>query len=118
MQKACLNCGEHFVGRSDKKFCSDQCRSAYNNKIYGEESSYIKTVNNVLKKNRKILAELNPEGKAKARREELIKKGFDFKFFTNTYTTKTGNTYYFCYDHGYFYIDQDYLALVVRLEGI
>ena len=118
MEKNCLNCGDPIIGRSDKKYCSDQCRSGYNNKINNEENNYIKEVNNVLRKNRKILADLNPRGKAKVKREELILKGFDFKFFTNVYRTKTGNTYFFCYDQGYFRIDNDYLALVERLEGI
>lgn len=118
MEKTCLNCQESIIGRSDKKFCSDQCRSSFNNRANSQENSYIKTVNAILKKNRKILADMNPTGKAKVKREDLIQKGFDFKFLTNIYRTKSGNTYFFCYDQGYFKIDNEYLALVVRLEGI
>ena len=33
MKKNCLECGEAFNGRIDKKFCSDYCRNTYNNKI-------------------------------------------------------------------------------------
>ena len=33
MEKQCLECGDKIVGRIDKKFCSDGCRNAYNNKV-------------------------------------------------------------------------------------
>ena len=33
MDKLCLECGDKLFGRIDKKFCSDACRNAYNNKI-------------------------------------------------------------------------------------
>lgn len=32
----CLRCNSEFVGRSDKKFCSDNCRNNYNNKMNKE----------------------------------------------------------------------------------
>ena len=38
--KTCLECGEKIVGREDKKFCSDGCRNAYNNKINKELNWY------------------------------------------------------------------------------
>ncbi len=30
--KTCLTCGAPLIGRVDKKFCDDYCRSMYNNK--------------------------------------------------------------------------------------
>ncbi len=118
MEKVCLNCGEKVIGRSDKKFCSDQCRSAYYNSQNQEETAYIRKVTNILKKNRKVLAELNPKGKAKVRYSDLTSLGFDFKYYTNVYKTKTGNEYFFCFDQGYLKIDDEYLALVVRQEFV
>lgn len=35
----CLQCGREFVGRTDKKFCSNVCRSAYNNHKYKTENN-------------------------------------------------------------------------------
>ena len=29
--RKCKKCEDHLFGRSDKKFCSDKCKSAYNN---------------------------------------------------------------------------------------
>ena len=112
--KACLECSEKIVGREDKKFCSDSCRNAYNNKINKDSTNFMRNVNNKLRKNYRILSELNTEGKSKTTRDKMIHKGFDFAFFTNILQTKTGNTYYFLYDQGYRALDNDYFMLVKK----
>ncbi|MEO8237414.1 MAG: hypothetical protein ABI576_04840 [Flavobacterium sp.] len=112
--KTCLECSEKIVGREDKKFCSDGCRNAYNNKINKDSTNFMRNVNNKLRKNYRILSELNSEGKSKATRDKMINKGFDFDFFTNILQTKTGNTYYFLYDQGYRSLDNDYFMLVKK----
>lgn len=112
--KTCLECSEKIVGREDKKFCSDNCRNAYNNKINKDSNNFMRNVNNKLRKNYRILSELNTEGKSKATRDKMINKGFDFDFFTNILQTKTGNTYYFLYDQGYRSLDNDYFMLVKK----
>ena len=112
--KTCLECSEKIVGREDKKFCSDSCRNAYNNKINKDSTNFMRNVNNKLRKNYRILCELNTDGKSKATRDKMIKKGFDFEFFTNILQTKTGNTYYFLYDQGYRSLDNDYFMLVKK----
>jgi predicted nucleic acid-binding Zn ribbon protein len=112
--KTCLECSEKIVGREDKKFCSDSCRNAYNNKINKDSTNFMRNVNNKLRKNYRILVELNTEGKSKATRDKMINKGFDFDFFTNILQTKTGNTYYFLYDRGYRSLDNDYFMLVKK----
>lgn len=114
MKKSCLECGDEFKGRADKKFCSDDCRSAYNNRLNSDSNNFMRNINNILRKNRRILGELNPKGKAKVHRDKLIEKGFKFSYFTNLYQTKNGNTYHFCYDQGYLELDGDFYALVVR----
>lgn len=112
--RTCLECSEKIVGREDKKFCSDSCRNAYNNKINKDSTNFMRNVNNKLRKNYRILSELNSEGKSKATRDKMINKGFDFDFFTNILQTKTGNTYYFLYDQGYRSLDNDYFMLVKK----
>ncbi|OIV42340.1 hypothetical protein [Flavobacterium johnsoniae] len=112
--RTCLECSEKLVGREDKKFCSDNCRNAYNNKINKDSNNFMRNVNNKLRKNYRILSELNVDGKSKATREKMINKGFDFDFFTNILHTKTGNTYYFLYDQGYRSLDNDYYMLVKK----
>ena len=112
--KTCLESSEKIVGREDKKFCSDNCRNAYNNKINKDSNNFMRNVNNKLRKNYRILSELNTEGKSKATRDKMINKGFDFDFFTNILQTKTGNTYYFLYDQGYRSLENDYFMLVKK----
>ena len=112
--KTCLECGEKIVGREDKKFCSDSCRNAYNNKINKDSTNYMRNINNKLRKNYRILSELNVEGKTKTTRAKLMSKGFDFEFFTSILNTKTGNTYYFFYDQRYMILENDYYMLVKK----
>lgn len=112
--KNCLECNEKIVGREDKKFCSDGCRNAFNNKINKDSTNFMRNVNNKLRKNYRILSELNSEGKSKTTRSKLMSKGFDFEFFTSIYNTKTGNTYFFLYDQGYRILEDDYYMLVKK----
>ena len=114
MEKVCLECGEKLVGRSDKKFCSDFCRNAYNNNINKDSKNLIRNINNRLRKNWRILENLNPEQKTNTSRKKLIQEGFDFNYITSIYTTKAGKVYYFVYDQGYLPLENDYYALVKR----
>lgn len=114
----CPECGETILGRADKKFCSDQCRNTFNNRDKQDANNYIRNVNNILRKNRRILANLNPNGKSKASRNKLVEKGFNFDYFTNSYTTKTGKTYYYCYEFGYLPIEDDYYFLVMKQDYV
>ena len=114
MNKTCLECGDKIVGREDKKFCSDGCRNAYNNKINKDSTNFMRNVNNKLRKNYRILSELNPEEKSKTTKSKLLSKGFEFEFFTNILNTNTGNTYYFVYDQGYRVLEVDFYMLVKK----
>ena len=113
-KKICPVCGDEFTGRVDKKFCSDQCRNEFNNRQNQDINNYIRRINYTLRKNRRILQSLNPEGKTKVPRKKLVDKGFDFTYFTNIYRTKAGTTYYFCYEQGYLPLEDDFYALVTR----
>jgi predicted nucleic acid-binding Zn ribbon protein len=112
--KTCLECSDTIVGREDKKFCCDSCRNSYNNKINKDSTNFMRNINNTLRKNYRILSELNSDGKSKTTRSKLSSKGFDFEFFTNLLLTKKGNTYYFIYDQGYLLLDNDFFMLVKK----
>ncbi len=112
--RVCLECHAPFHGRVDKKFCSDLCRTAHNNRINSSENNYIRNVNNILKRNRRILTELNPRGKSRIRLEKLKNLGFNFDYYTSTYRTKDGSQYFYCYDQGYLPVGKDYCILVVK----
>ena len=118
MEKVCKECGEKFSGRADAKFCSDYCRSSHNNKLNGYNNSYVRKVNSVLSKNRKILTDLNPKGKSRVKKEALLNSGFDFNYQTNVYVTKAGKTYHFCYEQGYLDTEDGWLTLVTKHEYV
>ena len=117
MPNQCLDCGSEIKGRVDKKFCSDLCRNAYHNNLKRSDSTLVRNVNNILKKNRAILTSLTPDGKAKVHKNKLDKAGFNFNYHTSVYTTKKGGIYYFCYERGYLAVDDGYYILVLREEN-
>jgi hypothetical protein len=110
--RTCLECGEVLKGRSDKKFCSDYCRNSHNNKVNRESKNLIRNINNRLRKNYKVLTELNTSGKTKVIRHRLIQQNFDFNLFTSIYTTRSGSTYYYVYDQGYLELENDFFLLI------
>ncbi len=116
MERKCLDCGEPLVGRADKKFCDDACRANYNNRRNSEESSYLRKVNSILKRNRRILETLNPEGKGKVKWRTLISEGFNFDYITDMHETSKGTQYRFCYEYGYLLLDNDEVLLVKRKD--
>ena len=116
--KTCLNCGKPLKGRADKRFCDDYCRNSYNNQLKSASNNLVRNINNALGKNRRILESLLAEGgeTAKANKEKLQRLGFQFKYITHTYTTKTGKTYFYCYDYGYLPLENDWYLIVKRKE--
>lgn len=116
MERQCLDCGQKIIGRADKKFCDDQCRSNFNNRQRADDLSQVKIINHILLKNRKILTQLNTLGKTKVAKSKLEKAGFNFSYFTHIYETSKGNSYYFCYEQGYLKLESDFFLLVKSAE--
>ncbi len=56
--KNCLACERPIKGRTDKKFCDDSCRNNYNNRLNSDATPLIRNINNILRKNRRILLDL------------------------------------------------------------
>jgi predicted nucleic acid-binding Zn ribbon protein len=117
--KKCLACGKIVKGRIDKKFCDDGCRNNYNNTQNSDATNLIRNVNNTLRKNRRIIEDIIEKSEtdtAKATKTKLIDLGYNFKYFTNTYTNKKGMIYYFVYEYGFLPLENDWLFLVKRNE--
>ena len=108
----CRFCNKEMKGRRDKKFCDTQCRSAYHNSNKNEREQFIRTVNKILRKNRMILKFASPAGKTTVRQSFLIDKGFDFRYYTTIYKTKSGSAYQFCYDYGWLKVEDDKILIV------
>lgn len=114
----CLECDSAFHGRADKKFCTDHCRTSYHNKLNSDTNNYMRNINNILRKNRRILLKINSGKTVKVRKTDLLELGFKFNYFTNEFVTQSGKRYRFCYDQGYLLLDNNKIALVRRKEYV
>lgn len=117
-ERKCLACEKTLRGRVDKKFCDDYCRNAYNNRQNSDNNNFVRNINNILRKNRRILESLIPdgEGMAKCPRKKLADAGYSFNYHTHQYTNKKGDTYHFCYELGYLPLEGDWVLVVRRKE--
>ncbi len=114
MEKRCPECNELISGRSDKIYCNDYCRNAYNNQINKTRNNMFRNVHIRLRKNYRILEQFNPKNKSKISRKRLLDAGFSFDYITSIYKTKKGTVYYFVYNQGYLPLENDWFALVKR----
>ncbi len=116
--RKCKECGQVLNGRKDQKFCSDYCRNTYNNRQNEDATAYVRRINNILRKNRRILASMNPTGKVTVDGIRLAEEGFNFHYFTNIYQTRKGSQYFFCYEQGYIKLDNDQYMLVHKQDYV
>jgi len=79
-----------------------------------DHTNLVRNINNILRKNRRILQDLNPKDKAKVHKDKMLEKGYNFNYFTNVYKTQKGVTYYFCYEYGYLPLEDNFYFLVVN----
>lgn len=125
--KMCINCkGPVGPGRKGKKYCSDFCKTEYNNtktaekRLEKKESEisipeFVNGINAILWNNRRILDEcLGSNEKCTLKKREVDGRGFRFKFFTSCDITTSGEEYYFCYDLGYKIVEEERLVIVRR----
>ena len=72
MDKYCLECGEKLIGRVDKKFCSDYCRNSYHNKLNKDTKNLMRNINNILRKNYRILEDILKHPLSELKRDEEL----------------------------------------------
>jgi len=99
--KSCQECGEPFRGRTDKKFCTADCRSAHHNRKYRDQTNMMRNINNCLRRNRKILRELCEKQLLKVDRHVLLQRGFRFGYCTHI-KQKEKRAIHYCYDVAYY----------------
>ena len=114
-KRKCLVCGHPIQGRADKKFCTEQCRNSHHNQLNRDVNQHVRNINNILRKNRRILADLNPTGQSKVHRDRLLTRGFNFEYFTACYQNQTVTVYY-CYEQGYVKLDDGFVELLAKIE--
>ncbi|RYZ18457.1 MAG: hypothetical protein EOO10_25725 [Chitinophagaceae bacterium] len=113
-KKTCINCKGIIKGRTDKKFCNENCRNSFNNRLHADRNNLIRNINNALGRNRRILAEFAGEdGKARdIPFQKLLNRGYHLNFSTHKVHCKKGREFVFCYDHGFHRRNDDRCIIV------
>jgi hypothetical protein len=111
VERVCLDCGAKLLGRSDKKFCSDQCRNNYNNRLNRDQNNFVRNVHAQLNRNRRILSDLFDAGHHHIHRDALIAQGYNFNFFTHLVETPSGERWSYCFEYGFMDAGSGYLEL-------
>jgi predicted nucleic acid-binding Zn ribbon protein len=113
----CTHCSSLFRGRPDKKFCSERCRARYN---YGLRrmirKNVVAEIDGALKRNRQILRKICIGGGEVVKRELLISRGFEFKYYTTICSGGASLLCFYCYDMGYSLISESEV-LIIRGES-
>ena len=109
--RLCLDCKEIIVGRSDKKFCSDQCRINYHNVKSQKQNKTFRKINSILAKNRSLLKEMSDILMADISKADLLERGYNFKYHTHQ-LKELGKSVTHCYDYGFYYINPKTLHVV------
>lgn len=100
-EKTCPICDAIVKGRTDKIFCSTNCKSIDQYEKRQKNEQFFLKVDRQLKINRKILKRYNKSGFTTLRNTVLLKEGFDPNFFTHYWKTKKGEVYLFVYEYGF-----------------
>jgi predicted nucleic acid-binding Zn ribbon protein len=112
----CAYCGKPLKGRSDKRYCNDDCRNAFFNERRKDEQKEVRIIDLALKKNRRILQATLGLSKTKIVEEKtLLQKGFMFKYSTHSFKSSQLSTYRFVYDYGYKEISEGKFMVVKEI---
>jgi predicted nucleic acid-binding Zn ribbon protein len=106
-EKPCKNCGKALFGRTDKRFCNDTCRNAFNrNKSLREHQAVhenLPEIFKIIKRNYELLKALGPpasDTQVWIRNGYPEDEGINPKFFTSVY--QEGDILWrFCFDYGW-----------------
>lgn len=96
--QVCKECGKGFSGRSDKLFCSRECKNRYNNRKNSLESKARSEAIKALDRNHEILSSLLAAGTGSASIEALARVGFTPEAVSAQRKGRCGHTECHCYD--------------------
>jgi len=111
-------------GRSDKVFCDDQCRNAYNRDkrrieaLYSGEDAREQIIR-LIKRNHALLKKFNPrQDEWIADGAELYDAGFHAEYFTGCRQLEDGRLQYFCFEQAWVNLDGNKMLLSVEPEQL
>ena len=112
----CKICKKNIIGRSDKVFCSIQCKNYYHVKLRKVTKKTAYPLDNILHRNRSILLEIMGKNivRKKVKRVELVKKKFQFKYLTHFHINNKNKMYHHIYDFAWMEFSDDEILIVRR----
>jgi len=117
MEQKCMVCGEETQGRSDKKFCSADCKNRHHSAQRRNTRDAVAEIDGYLHRNREILATLLGNAvKVELDRLVLTRTGFRYEYHTGTYLNKEGKMYRLVYDYTWIDFSKQKI-LVVRKKA-
>lgn len=81
--ESCLECGSHFYGRANKKFCSEGCKNRYHNRRYQGIRNTKCRILNILEKNYDLLSHLIQDNRLSVEIVELLVLGYNPDYITS-----------------------------------
>ena len=98
----CLECGDKIrYGRTDKKYCCEDCRNKHSNRVAKESRAYRRKVMARLSKNYAILDQLVKSGVSWVELTDLITAGFIPDAVTGFHKNRFKSDEYLCFDIKY-----------------
>jgi len=129
--RLCQECGLPLLGRMDKKFCNDACRTAFHNRkdtppalpegAYDYDGAAMKEMHrifDILIRNRITLYNIAQYETAEIPLRDLQGYNFNFKYLTSEKKYQDGTVYKFCFDYGYAIKPDEKVMIVYRPEEI
>lgn len=119
-RRTCPICKQRVIGRTDKKFCSATCKSAYHKRLSAHTHEATHRIDKILHRNRSILQEMmgKKRNKIKVPTIDLEKKKFNFNYITKYIINKEGKEYRYVYDFSYMTFSTDEVLIDRRVPRI
>ncbi len=116
--KHCPICGSKVKGRSDKIFCSPDCKAVYHYNRKKELDPITGPIDKILHRNWVVLQEqyeLAGIKKFYVEKNKLQKDGFKPNYYTTSLTNSKNKVYYYIYNFGWMDFSNKQL-MVIRLS--
>lgn len=115
-QNICKICKKAIIGRTDKVFCSQNCKSFYHRKLRAFVQKNTFDIDSILHRNRAILQEVLGKrlSQIKVKRIEMSKRNFHFKYHTHFHINKSGKMYHHVYDIAWMEFSDDEVLILRR----
>lgn len=113
----CRLCKKKFTGRSDKIFCSVNCKSIYHRKLHESTIQASRMIDQILHRNRSILLEIlgNTMRYKKVSKDLLDKKKFNYSYVTAYHLNTQNKMINYVYDFSWAVFSDNEIA-ITRLK--